>query len=114
MTTTLPRRDLVVKGGELSQPTAPLGSGMGPSSARTSTGSAALTGTSAGLCAPSALTKCSSALAVLTKENLVSRLVSQPRAMATTPTITATPRARRIQTSRDIERFMAEKTLYHA
>ena len=114
MRTTLPRRDFAVNGGELSQAMAPLKSGMGPSSPRTTWGWAARTGRNADFAGPSAFSKCVSALAVLTKENLVSRLVSQPSAMATTPTITATPRARRIQTSKANERFIAAKTFFPA
>ena len=40
--------------------------------------------------------------------------MSQPRAIATTPMITAMPNPRRIQTSNESERFRAEKTLLPA
>src|SRR5580658_7271088 len=114
MTTTLPRSCARVSGGELSQATAPLSSGMGPSSGRIGGGSAALTFDSAGFGAPSAWIRCSSAVAVLTKENFARRLVSQPSAMATTPMITAAPSARRIQRSKRRECFTVENTFFPA
>jgi hypothetical protein len=99
----------------LSQAVAPLKSGRGPSSLRAGCASGALAAkTAAGFSERGASIKCSSALAVFTKENFVSRLVSQPRAIATTPMITATPNPRRIQTSNESERFRAEKTLLPA
>src|SRR5277367_3446948 len=112
--TTLPRRESRLNGAELSHPTAPVKSGIGPSSPRWGPDSAALTGRIAGFSGPNALIKCASALVVFTKENLVSRFVSHPSAMATTPMITATPKARRIQASNDKERFMAENALLPA
>src|ERR1700722_6218096 len=114
ITTTLPRRDLLLNGGELIQPTAPLRSGIGPSSESAGVMSTGLTGTEAGFSGLRVPIKCSSALAVFTKENLLSRPVSQPSAMATTPTSTATPSARRIQTSKDSDRFIAENTFFPA
>src|SRR5271156_6020187 len=118
ISTTLPRRELLVSAGELIQPTAPLRSGIGPSSPRTTAGpagaAAALTGRTAGFSEPSASIKCASALDVFTKENFVSRFVSHPRAMAATPIITATPKARRIHTAKDNDRFMAENALLPA
>ena len=70
---------------------------MAPSSWSTGvsdpTGAAAMTGRGE----PNAPIKCSSALLVFTKENLVRSFVSHPRARATTPKSTATPRLRRIQ-----------------
>src|SRR5215469_3267470 len=114
ISTTLPRRDLVLSGGELSQETAPLMSGNGPSSSRVICGSAALAVKTAGLgwCTAS-ISRCS-AFAVFTKENFVNRFVSQPRAIAATPAITATPNARRIQTLNAKERFMADNALLPA
>src|ERR1700735_782469 len=112
ITTTLPRNDLLLSAGELIQPTAPPRSGIGPSSGRT--GAAALTGTSPALPAPNLPIKCSSAFAVFTKENLVSSVVSHPSAIATTPTITAAPSTRRIQTSKNSDRFKAVKTFFPA
>src|SRR5580658_4717090 len=115
MSTTFPCRDFLVSGGELSQATAPLKSGRGPSSSRAGSGSAALAAkTDAGFSGRNRSIKCSSAFEVFTKENLVRRFVSQPRAIATTPMITATPNPRRIQISNESERFNAEKTLLPA
>src|SRR6202021_283879 len=114
ITTTLPRRDLLLNAGELIQPTPPVRGGLGPSSESAGVVSAVLTGTTVGFLGPKVPIKFSSALAVLTKENLLSRPVSQPSAMATTPTSTATPRARRIQTSKDSDRFIAENTFFPA
>src|SRR5450755_1633667 len=114
ISTTLPRKESRVRGAELIQATAPFRSGIGPSSARRVGDSEALTEWTAGVAAPNALIKCVSALEVFTNENFVSRLVSQPSAMATTPMMTATPRARRIQTSKASDRFMAEKALLPA
>src|SRR5271156_4403044 len=112
MSTTFPFRDLALRGGELSQATAPLKSGMGPSSSSVGSVSAALAAkTAAGFSGRNRSIKFSSAFEVFTKENLVSRFVSQPKAIATTPMITATPNPRRIQTSNESERFKAEKTL---
>src|ERR1022692_884030 len=122
ISTTLPRRELRVRGGELSHAIAPLRSGIGPSSPRTGEGagagarrgSAALTGTIPGVSGPIASIKCVSTLEVFTKENFVSRFVSHPSAIAATPMITATPRARRIHTSKNRDRFIAENTLLPA
>src|SRR5271156_6411760 len=112
MNTTFPLSDLLLSGGELSQATAPLKSGIGPSSLRAGSVSAALAArTAAAFFGWNTSIRCSSAFAVFTKENLVSRFVSQPRAIATTPIITATPNPRRIHTSNESERFRAEKTL---
>src|SRR5277367_3519711 len=115
MSTTFPFRDLLVRGGELSQATAPLKSGMGPSSPSAGSASVVLAAkTAAGFSGRNRSIKCSSAFEVFTKENFVSRFVSQPRAIATTPMITATPNPRRIQTSNESDRFSAEKTLLPA
>src|SRR5271156_1109993 len=115
MSTTFPFRDLALRGGELSQATAPLKSGMGPSSSSVGSVSAALAAkTAAGFSGRNRSIKFSSAFEVFTKENLVSKFVSQPRAIATTPMITATPNPRRIQTSNESDRFGAEKTLLPA
>src|ERR1700678_1918713 len=112
--TTFPRSELRFSGGEFNQPTAPLRSGIGPSSPSTGAAlpgdPAALTRTTPGFTGPSAAIRCASVLEVLIKENFVSRFVSHPSAMATTPMITATPKARRIHTSNDRDRFMAENT----
>src|SRR5215469_8300069 len=112
--TTLPRRALLLSGGEFSQLTALLKSGNGPSSPRATSGSAALAVTRAGRSGWTASIKRCSAFAVFTNENLVKRFVSQPSAMATTPTMTATPNARRIQTSNAKEHFIADKALLPA
>ena len=108
ITTTLPRRESRVSGAELSHAIAPLKAGMGPSSSRTSEESAAGTATIPGFSGPNVLIKCASAWEVFRKENFVSRFVSHPSAIARTPTITAIPRTRRIQTSNDRDRFMTE------
>src|SRR5580658_277737 len=114
ITTTLPRRDLLLNGGELIQPTAPLRSGIGPSSGSVSCGSVALTETSVPFSGPSVPIRCDSALAVFTNEYLASSFVSQPSDMAITPMITATPSPRRIQTSKERERFMTDNTFFPA
>src|SRR5580698_7288723 len=105
MSTTLPRRPSVVNGEELSHVIPPGIVGIAPSSLRAGIGAAAMTGFDD----LTASIKCSSALLVFTKEILVRRFVSQPRARATSPMITATPRARRIHTSNDNDRFIAAK-----
>src|SRR6185312_14308776 len=56
----------------------------------------------------------SSVLLVFTKENLVRTVVSQPRAMATTPIMTATPMARRIHASQTRDFFIVANTLFPA
>src|SRR5580704_371043 len=113
-TTTLPRRDLVLKGGELIQPTAPLMSGIAPSSGSVSCDSVALTERSVPFFGPSVPIRCDSAFAVFTKEYFARSFVSQPSDMAITPMITAAPSTRRIQTSKERERFIADNTFFPA
>src|ERR1700691_3829563 len=114
ITTTLPRTDLLLSGGELSQPTAPFRSGIGPSSGSVGCDSAARTGTIPPFPGPSVPISCDSAFAVFAKEYFASSFVSQPSDMAITPMVTATPSPRRIQTSKDRERFIADNTFFPA
>src|ERR1700738_1103327 len=100
MSTTLPRRELPFNGDEVSHDATRVSSGMEPSSERVGCASAAGTrGIGADEVGCRALIRRDSALAVFTKENFVSRFVSHPNAIATTPMITAAPRPRRIHAS---------------
>ena len=126
ISTTFPRRSCVVSFPEFSHETAPSRLGIGPSFPRATSGTTASAGKLAFIATADgsasracttgrkrSINPCSNP-AVLLRESRANSPVSEPDAIAATPTNTAAPSPRRIHCSTPNDRFIILNTLFPA